>query len=122
MSSSAGMASARSIFATVSALPPALRIRSRAQRMSSPERGNETPRKSALSFAAVLMSCLSFSVSAGAVRPPPLRLMPLLLESGPPCSTTHRMREPFTDETPSTMRPSSSSSVSPVRTSFGSFL
>ncbi len=92
ISSSAGIASARSIFATVSARPPALCMRSRAQRMSSPERGKDTPRKSALSAAAVLMSCMSFSVSAGAVRPPPLRLMPLLLESGPPCSTTVVMR------------------------------
>ena len=40
-----GIASARSIFATVSARPPALCMRSRAQWMSSPERGNETPEK-----------------------------------------------------------------------------
>src|SRR5476649_1765594 len=33
------------------------------------------------------MSCLSFSVRAGAVRPPPRRLMPLWSDSGPPIST-----------------------------------
>ena len=40
------------------------------------------------SCAAVLMSSMSFAVSAGAVRPPPWRLMPLLLDSTPPWRTT----------------------------------
>jgi hypothetical protein len=36
---------------------------------------------------AVLMSSMSFEVSAGAVRPPPWRLMPLLFDSSPPTFT-----------------------------------
>ena len=48
--------------------------------MSAALLGKETATKSTPISAAVLMSSMSLAVSAGAVRPPPWRLMPLLLE------------------------------------------
>ena len=53
ISSSAAIASARSILAISMALPPASRMRSRACRMSAPERGNDTAKKSHCRSAAV---------------------------------------------------------------------
>ena len=88
ISSSAGIASARSILAISSAWPPAARSSSRAICMSSPRLAGTTRRESRpSSVAAVLMSSMSFAVSAGADRPPPCRLMPLLFDSVPPTST-----------------------------------
>src|SRR2546429_242626 len=43
---------------------------------------------------------MSFAVSAGAVRPPPSRLMPLLFESAPPTSTRVVISLPSTTSTP----------------------
>ena len=72
--------------------------------------------------AAVRMSSMSFGVSAGAVRPPPWRLMPLLFDSHPPWRVTVWISAPRTLFTSSTRRPSSSSSTSPDFTSRGSSL
>ena len=71
---------------------------------------------------AVLMSSMSLPVSAGAVRPPPCLLMPLLLLSSPPILTVVCTASPRTSVTVSTIRPSFSSSVSPGFTSRGSSL
>ena len=60
------------------------------------------------------MSSMSFSVSAAADRPPPLRLMPLLLDSTPPCTTLQMISVPLTSSTQNSMRPSSSSRVTPA--------
>ena len=56
---------------------------------------------------------MSFAVSAGAVRPPPIRLMPLLLDSVPPITTRVTIRGPSTASTSSRIRPSLSSSTAP---------
>ena len=56
---------------------------------------------------------MSLAVSAGAVRPPPCLLMPLLLDSSPPSLTVVWTSSPLTASTVSTIRPSFSSSVSP---------
>ncbi|EWS63123.1 hypothetical protein Y695_03645 [Hydrogenophaga sp. T4] len=71
---------------------------------------------------AVLMSSMSLAVSAGAVRPPPCLLMPLLLDSSPPSFTVVCTAGPTTLSMVSTIRPSFSSSVSPALTSRGSSL
>ena len=68
-----------------------------------------------LELAAVLMSSMSFAVSAGAVRPPPRRLMPLLFDSVPPSSTRVTMRGPLTASTLRRISPSSSSRIAPGR-------
>ena len=84
--------------------------------------GKLTARYSHWKDIAVLMSSMSLPVSAGAVRPPPCLLMPLLLDSSPPCFTIVWTCEPRTASTVSTSRPSLSSSVSPGFTSRGSSL
>ncbi len=56
---------------------------------------------------------MSLAVSAGAVRPPPWRLMPLLFDSSPPTLTVVKISWPTTRSTISTIRPSLSSSLSP---------
>ena len=122
ISSSAWIASARSIFAISIDLPPAARMSSRAMYMSAPLFGNDTARKSAFIVAAVRMSSMSLPVSAGAVSPPPCRLMPLLFDSSPPCRTIVWISRPSTRTASSTMRPSSSSRTSPTFTSSGSSL
>ena len=68
------------------------------------------------------MSSMSLSVSAPADRPPPCRLMPLLLPSSPPTSTRVLMRGPSIESTCRLICPSLSSSTSPDETSDGSFL
>jgi hypothetical protein len=90
MSSSAAMASTRSILAISSASEPAARSSSRAWRMSAPDLGKDTATKSQVISAAVRMSSMSLAVSAGAERPPPCLLMPLLLDSVPPTRTRQR--------------------------------
>ena len=112
VSASGVTASERSILAINNAWPPAARISSRAMYMSAPFFGNDTARKSAPIATAVLMSSMSLEVNGGAVRPPPLRLMPLLFDSTPPTSTLHSMRLPRTDTTSKTIKPSLSSSTS----------
>src|SRR5438132_157351 len=59
------------------------------------------------------MSSMSLAVSAGAVRPPPNLLMPLLLDSSPPSLTLVSTCSPRTASTVSTIRPSLRSSGSP---------
>ena len=61
-------------------------------------------------------------VKAGAVRPPPCLLMPLLLDSSPPSLTTVCTASPRTSVTVSTISPSFSSRWSPGLTSRGSSL
>ena len=121
MASRFSSASARSILAMIPPSPPASRNNCRARLISSALRGNETATKSASMSAAVTISALSFSVSASAVNPPPLRLMPLLSDSSPPTSTLQLILGPSTDLTCSTIRPSSSTSTSFALTSSGSF-
>src|SRR5450432_2225878 len=64
ISASAAIASARSIFATSAALPPAARMSWRLSSMSAALLANDTARKSTPSFAARRMSSLSLSASA----------------------------------------------------------
>ena len=71
---------------------------------------------------AVRMSSMSLAVSAGAVRPPPCLLMPLLLDSTPPSLTVVCTCWPCTLSTTMTMMPSLSSSTSSALTSCGSDL
>lgn len=85
----------------------------RAISMSVAFLGNDTAMYSTPIAMAVRMSSMSFAVSAGAVSPPPWRLMPLLFESSPPTLTTVWISSPTTRETVSTMSPSLSSSTSP---------
>ena len=124
--SSTGMASLRSIFAISAGLwrqgSPATLASCRAISMSVAFLGKLTARYSHWKLIAVLMSSMSFAVSAGAVRPPPCLLMPLLLDSSPPIFTTVCTASPITLSTVSTIRPSLSSSVSPGFTSRGSDL
>ena len=122
MSASAGIASARSILAMRSAVPPEARMSSRAMYMSAPLLGKDTARKSAFMREAVRTSSMSLGVSAGAVRPPPWRLIPLWLESVPPWRVTVWISSPRTSTTSSSSLPSSRSSTSPPRTSRGSSL
>ena len=68
------------------------------------------------------MSSRSLSVNAPADKPPPWRLMPLLLPSSPPTSTRVSMRGPSIDRTCRLIWPSLSSSMSPTPTSAGSLL
>ena len=56
---------------------------------------------------------MSLAVSAGAVRPPPWRLMPLLFDSSPPTLTVVWTSSPTHRIDVSTIRPSLSSSMSP---------
>ena len=65
---------------------------------------------------------MSLAVSAGAVSPPPWRLMPLLFDSTPPWRTMVCTSLPRTLVTSSTILPSSSSSTAPASTSRGSSL
>jgi hypothetical protein len=71
---------------------------------------------------AVRMSSMSLAVSAGAVRPPPCLLMPLLLDSTPPSFTVVCTCSPWTESTVSTMSPSFSNRTSPDLTSRGNSL
>jgi hypothetical protein len=71
----------------------------RAMYMSSLFFGKETARYSASIATAVFMSSMSLAVSAGAVRPPPMRLMPLLFDRAPPTSTRVAIAVPRTDST-----------------------
>ncbi len=61
------------------------------------------------------MSSMSLAVSAGAVSPPPKRLMPLLFDRAPPSSTRVRISVPRTDSTRRRIRPSLSSRMTPGR-------
>ncbi len=91
MLSSTGMASLRSILAISPGLwrhgSPATLASWRAISMSVALFGKLTARYSHWKLIAVLMSSMSLPVSAGAVRPPPCLLMPLLLDSTPPTRT-----------------------------------
>ena len=58
--------------------------------------GNDTATKSTPSDIAVRMSSMSLAVSAGAVRPPPWRLIPLLFDSSPPIFTVVWISLPIT--------------------------
>ena len=71
---------------------------------------------------AVLMSSMSLAVKAGAVKPPPFLLMPLLLDNSPPIFTVVCTCSPTTLSTVNTIRPSLSSNTSPATTSRGSSL
>jgi hypothetical protein len=84
--------------------------------------GKLTARYSHWNDIATLMSSMSLAVSAGAVRPPPALLMPLLFDSTPPTTTRVCTSSPRTASTTRRSRPSLSSSVSPGRTSRGSSL
>ena len=68
------------------------------------------------------MSSLSLSVNAGADKPPPNLLIPLLLESGPPTITSVWTFTPSTDNTFNCTLPSSNNRISPGTTSFGKSL
>ncbi len=116
------IASARSILAISIERPPAARINSLAMYMSAPLLGKDTARKSAFIATDVLMSSMSLAVSAGAVNPPPWRLMPLLFDRTPPTRTVVVIWLPWTFCTSSTTRPSSSSSTEPGETSRGNSL
>ncbi len=122
--SSAGIASLRSIFAISCGLwrhgSPATLASWRAISMSVALFGKLTARYSHWNDIAVLMSSMSFAVSAGAVRPPPALLMPLLFERSPPDTTVVWTSSSRTESTVSFSRPSFSSSVSPGFTSRGS--
>ncbi len=87
--------------------------------MSAALLGKDTATKSTPMSAAVRMSSMSLAVSAGAVSPPPWRLMPLLFDSSPPTFTRVWISWPTTRCTVSLRRPSSSSSTSPGFTSLG---
>ena len=99
IASSVATVSARSTLATIRGLKPASLASFRAYSISAPFLGNDTARYSTPISAAVLISALSLSVRAGAVRPPPLRLIPLLFESGPATVTSVNTFEPSTDST-----------------------
>ena len=126
ISARCGMASLRSILAIIAGrcrvASPATLASWRAISMSVAFFGKLTARNSHWKDTAVLMSSMSFIVSAGAVRPPPALLMPLLLESSPPSTTRVCTCSPRTASTVSLSRPSLSNSVSPGRTSRGSSL
>ena len=49
--------------------------------------------------AAVIISALSFSVSASADKPPPNLLIPLLFDKGPPTVTSVKTFAPSVDNT-----------------------
>ena len=126
MASRCGIASLRSIFAISPGLwrhgSPATLASWRAISMSVAFFGKLTARYSHWKLIAVLMSSMSLAVSAGAVRPPPCLLMPLLFDSSPPMRTMVCTSSPRTASTSSTSRPSLSNSVSPGFTSRGSSL
>ena len=124
---SGSIASARSTLAIVLTLPtPYLALAAsaslRAYAISAPSFGKLIAKKSTPIAIAESKSAMSFSVSAGAVKPPPARLMPLLLESGPPCSTSVKISPPLTLSTRNTTSPSLSKRRSPGFTSFGNSL
>ena len=121
------MASARSTFAMVFTLPTpcfvlAASANWRAYAISAPSFGKLIAKKSTPIAIAASKSAISFSVKAGAVKPPPARLIPLLLESGPPCSTRVKISPPFTFSTRNTTKPSLSKRRSPGLTSVGNSL
>ncbi len=124
--SSAGIASLRSILAISCGLwrhfSPATLPSWRAISMSVALFGKLTARYSHWNDIAVLMSSMSLAVSAGAVRPPPALLMPLLFDSSPPTTTVVCTSSPRTPSTVRRSSPSLRSNVSPGRTSRGSSL
>ena len=114
ISSSAGIASARSILAISSAWPPAARSSSRAMYMSAPLFGNDTARKSAFDRRRGLdvLHVLGGQRRRGEAAALPvdaLVVRQLAAERDARCDARRRR----TDSTSSTIRPSSSSSTSP---------
>ena len=127
LSALGSIASARSTLAMVrTLLTPYLALAAsaslRAYAISAPSFGKLIAKKSTPIAIAASRSVISFSVSAGAVKPPPARLIPLLFESGPPCSTSVKISPPLTLSTRSTTKPSFNKRRSPGFTSLGSSL
>ena len=122
MAAKLSMASARSILAMMLAWPPACLTRLLANSTSAAVLGKDMAMKSASNATAVLMSTRSFLVKASADKPPPWRLMPLLLLSTPPLNTRQWIWLPLTRSTCMLIRPSSNSKITPSATSFGKVL
>ena len=111
--------SARSIFAMIPALTPTSFRRLLASSMSPTEATKETATKSGWMLSMLLISFLSFSVSAGAAIPPPSLLTPFRELSFPPMTTVQLMVVAFTLSTRRRIFPSSNSRMSSTSTLLG---
>ena len=119
-SSRLSMACGFSILAMTGSITPSSRMMSRTISTSLPDRTNDRATKSTVRCSANRRSSMSFSDSAGTLTATPGRLMPLLLLTGPPTTTSVTTSLPRTSLTRSRILPSSIRIGSPGLTSPGS--